>query len=120
MVHLNPNSKRSLGTGIAFLVIATLAVALRLYTKTLTRAKWAADDWWICLSLVGFFSWTGVQCWGKIWQLFEMRFFNSGANTNSVVGIFSGGGVENIQDLLLDLKTLQIYLKVFLHPNLRI
>ena len=66
MVHSNPNGNKFLGSGIAFLVIATLAVALRLYTKTLTKAKWAADDWWICLSLVGFFAWIGIEFWGKI------------------------------------------------------
>ena len=66
MVNLNSNGKQSLGSGITFLVIAIIAVALRLRTKSYTKAKWAADDWWICLSLLGFSAWIGVEFWGKL------------------------------------------------------
>ena len=66
MVHLNINGKRSLGSGIAFLVLALVAVVLRFYSKSLTKAKYAADDWWIILSLVAFSGWVGIEFWGKI------------------------------------------------------
>lgn len=66
MVQLNSDGKKSLGSGIAFLVVATVAVALRFYSKTFTKAKLAADDWWIGLSLIGFFAFIGVEFWGKM------------------------------------------------------
>ena len=42
------------GIGIAFLLLAIIAVALRFYSMTLTKANYAADDWWIIVSLVFF------------------------------------------------------------------
>jgi hypothetical protein len=89
MVQLNANGKRSLGSGIAFLVLAPIAVPARFYSKSLTKAKYAADDWWITLSLVAFSAFFGVELWG----------------------IISGGGGENIQSLMFDFATLQTYIK---------
>ena len=66
MAHLNFNGERSFDSGIAFLLLAIIAVALRLYSKTLTKAKYAADDWWIIVSLVSFSVWVGVEFWGQI------------------------------------------------------
>ena len=57
-----------LGSAVAFLVLATVAVALRLYSKTFTKARFAVDDWVISLSLVCLYAWIGVQCWGKFSQ----------------------------------------------------
>lgn len=54
-----------LGSGIVFLVFASVAVALRFYSKTLTKSKLAADDWWISLSLLCLYAWIGVQYWGR-------------------------------------------------------
>ena len=64
MVYLNPDGKRSLGSGIAFTVLATTAVGLRLLTKLYTKNKWAADDSWIIVSLVALFAFLGVELWG--------------------------------------------------------
>ena len=65
MTQLNARGKETLGSGIAFLFVAAAAIALRFYTKTFTKAKWAADDWWISLSLVSFSAWIGIEFWGK-------------------------------------------------------
>ena len=64
MVNLNSNGKRALESGIAFTVIATIAVALRLLTKRYTKIKWAADDSWAVVSLVALFGWITAQFWG--------------------------------------------------------
>ena len=64
MVKLNSNGKTALGTGIAFTVIATVAVALRLLTKLYTKSKWAADDAWAVVSLVALFAWMAAEFWG--------------------------------------------------------
>ncbi len=110
MVQLNANGKRSLGSGIAFLVLAPIAVPARFYSKSLTKAKYAADDWWITLSLVAFSAFFGVELWGEIPNYLGSASHNS--NTEQATGIISGGGGENIQSLMFDFATLQTYIKV--------
>ena len=63
MVDL-PSTSTRLGTGVAFLVLANAAVALRFYSKSFTKANIASDDWFISLSLICLYAWIGVQCWG--------------------------------------------------------
>ena len=60
MVHLNPDGKRSLGSGIAFTFVTSIAVGLRLLTKVYIMAAWAPDESWAVLSLVALFAWMGV------------------------------------------------------------
>ncbi|KAI4149426.1 MAG: hypothetical protein LQ341_001322 [Variospora aurantia] len=91
MVHLNADGKRSLGSGIAFTILAAVAVTLRLFSKVYTKAPWAADDSWAVLSLIALFAWMAVEFWG----------------------IFTGGGGENIQTIVIEHKfaILQNYIK---------
>ena len=65
MVQLNYDGKRSLGSGIAFAFVATIAVGLRMLTKTVTNARWAADDGLAVASLLAVFAWFGVEFWGS-------------------------------------------------------
>ena len=64
MVSLNSTGKTTLGSGIAFTALATIAVALRLLAKLYTKTSWAADDSWAVFSLVALFAWTGAELWG--------------------------------------------------------
>ena len=64
MVKLNSNGKTALGSGIAFTVIASIAVGLRLLTKLYTKTSWAADDSWAVVSLVALFAWMAAEFWG--------------------------------------------------------
>ena len=70
MVPLSEDGKRSLGSGVAFTVLATVAVALRLLTKVYTKGRWAADDSWAIVSLLSLFARMGVEFWG-VWKAFQ-------------------------------------------------
>lgn len=64
MVHLNPDGKISLGSGIAFSALAFISVGLRLLAKLYTKSAWASDDSWAVMSLIALFAWLGVEFWG--------------------------------------------------------
>lgn len=96
--------------GIAFLVLAVIAVALRFYTKGLIKAKYAADDWWILISLGGFAAWIGIEFAGKIPNYLGSVSHNP--NTEQVIGIFSNGRGNKIQSLPLDMATFRRHIKV--------
>ena len=108
MVRLNADGKRSLVSGIASLTLAIVAVALRFYTKRFTKAEWAADDWWIGLSLIGLCTWTGLEIWGG----FKLNMIPTRHRRLNHAGLIRGGGGEIYQKLLSDSTTLQTYLKV--------
>lgn len=44
--------------------VASIAVALRLLSKKVVKASYAADDWWIMASLVGQYAESAVLIWG--------------------------------------------------------
>ncbi|KAL8790985.1 MAG: hypothetical protein Q9195_006130 [Heterodermia aff. obscurata] len=91
MVKLNSRGKQGLGSGVAFAVLATVAVALRLLAKFYTKTSWATDDSWAIVSLVALFAWTAVEFWG----------------------LLAGGGGVNIETIILENKfiTLQNFIK---------
>ena len=64
MAKLNSTGKMVMGSGVAFTVLATVAVALRLLAKLYTKTSWAADDSWAVVSLITLFAWTAVEFWG--------------------------------------------------------
>lgn len=63
-MQLNTSGKDTLGSGISFIVIAIGAVSFRLYARIITKAGLAADDWLICISLLGYVTAFGVELWG--------------------------------------------------------
>ena len=114
MVHLNPDGKRSLGSGVAFIFVASVAVGLRLLTKVYTKATWAPDDSWAVLSLVALFAWMGVEFWGLYFSSKE-TIANCGEQVlTHNAGIFAGGGGVNIEVIVIEQQfgTLQNYIKV--------
>ena len=64
MVHLNADGRLSFRIVIAFTVLASFAVGLRLLAKRYTKKRWAVDDLWAICSLFGMFAWVGVEIWG--------------------------------------------------------
>lgn len=44
-------------------LLATIAVIIRFVSKTLTKAGFSSDDYWIFLSLAAFWTYFGSLCW---------------------------------------------------------
>ena len=65
MVVLNSNGVASFVSAAVFLPIAVIAVVLRLLSKTFTKAKYGADDWWCLTSLALFCGWIAGVVWGS-------------------------------------------------------
>ncbi len=64
MTQLTPNGKASLGSGIAFTALASIAIGLRILSKTCTKVSWAADDSWAVLGLVALYAMMTAEFWG--------------------------------------------------------
>lgn len=63
-MKLDTIGRWKLGTSVAFSVIATFAVVLRVHARRLTKAKWSVDDWAVLLGLVAFYAWIGLNIRG--------------------------------------------------------
>jgi len=78
------------GSGVAFIVLSTIAVVLRLLTSSqLTERKLAADDWWILITLFLFY----------------------GTVVNTFYGVFAGGGGQDITSPTFNFAKETIFLK---------
>lgn len=44
-------------------ILATMAVIIRLVSKTFTKARFSLDDYWIVLTLAAFWTYLGLLCW---------------------------------------------------------
>lgn len=64
MVKLNEAGHRSLDSGVAMTVLATIAVLLRLLTKSHSKASWGADDFFAFAAFLAMYAWLGVMLWG--------------------------------------------------------
>lgn len=61
--------RQTLNTAVAMVVLATVAVCLRLLAKRCTTTGLKADDIWIFLGLACFWAYVGVLIWGILsWQ----------------------------------------------------
>ena len=60
MVHLYTDGKKLLYTSIAFIIVDTIAVVLRLLSKQQTKRRFGEDDGWICAALIIYLAWSGV------------------------------------------------------------
>ena len=60
MVHLYPDGGKLVYTAIAFVVLDTIAVVLRLLSKQQTKRRFGEDDGWILAALITFFAWSAV------------------------------------------------------------
>lgn len=50
---------------IAWIVITAVFVGLRFLTRRQSLASFAADDWWILISLIFYYVFLGLQIWCK-------------------------------------------------------
>ena len=64
MAALNDAGHRSLNSGIAMTILATIATILRLMTKFNSKASWGADDFFAVSALLAMYAWFGVLIWG--------------------------------------------------------
>ncbi|KAI9782522.1 MAG: hypothetical protein M1816_001860 [Peltula sp. TS41687] len=60
MLGLSAESEASFIVAVTMAVLAGLAVALRLLTKTWTKAGYAVDDWWLLFSLLTMYAYVGL------------------------------------------------------------
>lgn len=63
--NVNENGKTEFITAIFFAVLATFAVALRLYARTLSKARYGWDDWYIVVALICFYGYLADTTWGE-------------------------------------------------------
>ncbi|KAL8659758.1 MAG: hypothetical protein Q9226_000254 [Calogaya cf. arnoldii] len=119
MVQLTPEGKASLGSGIAFAVLASIAVSLRILSKTYTKASWAADDSWAVLGLIALYALITSEIWGMSYLCCE-AILDPKMKPLTRAGIFAGGGGLNYEKILLkhQTETLENYMKslYILHP----
>lgn len=65
MPDLNHDGVRTFALGLTFGILAGIAVALRFIARTLVKAKYGWDDWWILIALLICYAYLGVMFWGK-------------------------------------------------------
>ena len=61
MVHIQPDGRANIATIVAFIVLDSLAVILRIISKGKTKNRYSSDDWWILCALLFFFGWAGLK-----------------------------------------------------------
>lgn len=62
---LNTHGRISFVAAITFVVLSTFAVVLRFWAKNIKKTKLGWDDFWISVSLIVLYAYTGVMLWGK-------------------------------------------------------
>ena len=65
MIELSPAAQRVMGVGLAFAILSSVAVILRLLTKKETKASIALDDWWIIAALAFLYVTVGLEIRGE-------------------------------------------------------
>lgn len=65
MPKLDSGGVANVTTAVVFVVLDTIAVSLRLLSKSKTKHYFAADDWWILVALVFFYAWAGQIIYGQ-------------------------------------------------------
>ena len=65
MKLLEADGPAVISTGLAFMIIATVATILRFTTKSFTKSKIEIDDWLILVGLATFIAESSLQIWGK-------------------------------------------------------
>lgn len=100
MTYLTPEGKATLGSGIAFTALASIAVGLRILSKTYTKASWAADDSWAVLGLVALFALATAEIWGMLY-LYCKAVLNPEKQPLTKAGVFAGGGGLTVELILL-------------------
>lgn len=60
MIPLEEDGKQLLCTSIVFMIITTIAVALRLIAKQKTKSPFARDDFFTIFALIDFAAWNAV------------------------------------------------------------
>lgn len=65
MYGLNSDGATAFNSALAFFILSGISVGLRFYTRTLVKAGFAADDWWILAALLSFWIAEAVLIWGQ-------------------------------------------------------
>ena len=65
MPTLNADGVHTFAMGVMFAILGGLAVVLRFVARTLVKAKYGWDDWWIVLALLVCYAYLTVIFWGK-------------------------------------------------------
>ena len=60
MIALEQDGKHLLYTSVVFMIVTTIAVALRLIAKQKTKSCFARDDFYTIFALIDFAAWNGV------------------------------------------------------------
>ena len=60
MIHLGKDGKQVLFTAIAYLILDTIAVILRLIAKSRTKRRFASDDLYVILAFIAYAVWAGL------------------------------------------------------------
>ncbi|KAL8859669.1 MAG: hypothetical protein Q9178_003783 [Gyalolechia marmorata] len=112
MTNLTHEGKATLVSGIAFTVLASIAVGLRILSKAYTKTSWAADDSWAVLGLVALFALATAEIWGMLY-LYHKAILDHVKQPLIKAGVYAGGGGLSIEKILLQNQsaTLENYVK---------
>ena len=65
MDHFTSQGRAAFASAVSLSVLAGMAVSLRMLAKTVVKAGYGADDWWIIFGLLSFYVSEGVLIWGN-------------------------------------------------------
>ena len=103
MNRLSSTGHEIIASAVTMVIVASIAVLLRLSAKRLTKVGLTVDDYWIIFAVISFWVYVGVMLWGKFFP--ASRILNLNANFFSpTVGMFDGTGgasMRNITDFKL-------------------
>ena len=104
-MELKASGETTLRTTVALVVLATLAVILRLVTKLRTKAALLPEDWTIIFSLPLFYAYAGV--------LLQSMFLSQLMSiAHSPEGVLDDSGGHSLEPSQLTLPQLSFFLKV--------
>ena len=67
MEQMSPVGHTIYRLSIAWIVITAVFVGLRIQTRTQSLASFAADDWWVLLSLISYYVFLGLSIWCELY-----------------------------------------------------
>lgn len=66
MGNFTKETRPKFNLALTLVVISSIAVLLRFLARARTKAKYAADDWWILVALLLYYVYFGVGIWSKL------------------------------------------------------
>lgn len=73
MADISADGEQIYCLSLVMIVLTGLAVFLRFMTRAQSSAVFAADDWWLLISLSSYYAFMGLQIWSRLGIVFVRR-----------------------------------------------